>query len=109
MAATQAETLVTPARIFRRVSVPDDFGGQVVTETTTDTLCRVAPTANQPAYTVFAAKAAEQLLYRITFPAGTVIGETDRIEALGRTFEVLGVLAPATYETARPVLAMEVD
>lgn len=108
MAAEQALTLQTPCHIGRRVLTPDDMGGQTETISLTDSMCRIAPSNNMPDYQMFAGRAQDTQLWRITFAAGTDVRVDDRVLAQNRTFEVVGVLAPATFETARQTICIEV-
>lgn len=107
MQATQAETLTTPCTIARRVYTDDGMGGQEETLSLAETVCRIAPSANMPDYQIYAARAAEKQLWRVTFAAGTDVRMNDQVIVQGRTLEVLGVLAPATVETARRTICVE--
>lgn len=107
MQATQALTLTTACNIVRRTYASDGMGGQTETLVLIDALCRIVPSANMPDYSIFAARAVEHGLFRVTFAAGTDVRKDDQIITLGQTLEVLGVLAPKTVETARVVIAVE--
>lgn len=108
MQATQALTLTTACSIGRRSYASDGMGGMTETITYTAALCRATASNNAPDYQIYASRANETMLWRITFAAGTDVLETDRIAISTRTYEVLGVLAPGTIETARVTVCMEV-
>lgn len=107
MQETQALTLTTPCTIVRRVYASDGMGGQEEMLSLTETVCRVAPSANMPDYQIYAERASEKALWRVTFAAGTDVRVNDQVLVQGRTLEVLGVLAPATTETARRTICVE--
>lgn len=108
MRATQALTLTTACTIGRRTYASDGMGGQTETITNTASLCRCTASNNAPDYQIYAARANETMLWRITFAAGADVLETDKITIGTRAYEVLGVLAPGTVETARVTVCMEV-
>lgn len=108
MQGVQAQTMVTPCTVAHRAYTPDGAGGQEETLTLNTHTCRLAPSQNMPDYQVFAGRANEGLLWRLAFPAGTAVHKEDKVLVGDRTFEILGVLAPATFETARRVVAVEV-
>jgi len=108
MQATQALTLATACSIGRRTFTPDGMGGETETVGYTATVCRCTASNNAPDYAIYAERANETMLWRITFAAGTNVLETDKIVIGARTYEVLGVLAPGTVETARVTVCMEI-
>ena len=108
MQATQALTLTTACTIVRTTYTSDGMGGQTETITNTAAMCRCAASNNAPDYQIYAARANETMLWRITFAAGADVLETDKITIGARAYEVLGVLAPGTIETARVTVCMEV-
>ncbi len=107
MQATQALTLTTACTIARRTYTDDGAGGQTETLALIDSTCRIVPSGNMPDYSIFAAQAVEKQLFRITFAAGTDVRKDDKIVIGALDYEVLGVLAPKTIETARVVIAVE--
>jgi hypothetical protein len=107
MRAEQVKTMLDTATIGRRILQSDGAGGTTETFTQEESVCRIAASTNQPDYQMFAAAVNEAQLWRITFPAGTDVRKEDQILANGRTFEVLGVMAPATFETARVTICVE--
>lgn len=107
MRTQQEATMETACTIGRRSYVTDNMGGQTETVTYTAAVVRVAASANMPDYSIFAGRANEKQLWRLTFPYNTDVRDTDKVVVGTRTFEVLGVLAPATYETARVTVAVE--
>jgi head-tail adaptor len=108
MQATQALTLTTACSIGRRSYTSDGMGGETETVTWAATVCRCTASNNAPDYQIYASRANETMLWRITFAAGTDVQETDKVTIGARSYEVLGVLAPATIETARVCVCMEV-
>ena len=108
MQATQALTLTTVCSVGRRSYASDGLGGDTETVTWAATVCRCTASNNAPDYQIYGARANETMLWRITFAAGTDVQETDKIAISTRTYEVLGVLAPGTIETARVCVCMEV-
>lgn len=108
MQALQAQTMVTACYIGRRSYAADGLGGQTETITSAAAVCRVAASANAPDYQIAGARIGEAQLWRLTFPAETDVRKTDRITVGARVFEVLGILAPSTYETARVTVCSEV-
>lgn len=104
--AVQAQTLTETATIYRRTLASDGMGGQTESTAQSTAACRVAPA--RPAETALVAGQVRELqAYRITFPAETDVRTDDKVAVRGVTYEVLGVLAPATLETARVVLAVQ--
>ena len=108
MQATQALTLTTACSIGRRTYTSDGMGGETETVTWHASMCRATASNNAPDYQIYASRANETMLWRITFAAGTDVQETDKITIGARVYEVLGVLAPGTVETARVTVCMEV-
>lgn len=107
MREQQEATMQDTCTIGRRTYVTDNMGGQTEVITYAESVVRVAASGNMPDYSIFAARANESQLWRLTFPYNTDVRDTDKIVVGARTFEVLGVLAPATYETARVTVCVE--
>jgi hypothetical protein len=105
--ATQAATLTAGAVVQRLTLASDSMGGfSESAATAVTTTCRVAPARAGDAQLV-AGRLRERTPVRITVPAATDVRPVDRLVAGGVTYEVLAVLAPGTYETARVCLAVE--
>lgn len=107
MRAEQEKTMLDAAVIGRRIFTSDGAGGQEETFEQIPAICRIAASNNQPDYQMFGAAANEAQLWRITFPAETDIRKTDAVYIGARSFEVVGVMAPATFETARVTVCVE--
>lgn len=107
MRAMQVQTMASAAVVVRIARVSDGMGGWETSETTAESPCRLSPSANMPVAQIYAGRLGEGLPWRATFPAGTDVQEGDRVTVDGRMFEVLGVLAPYTYETARVCICAE--
>jgi len=100
MQAVQTAAMSQTATITRLTNVSDGMGGYTQTATTSTAACRVAPSLNMPVATVFAGRLNEGLPWRVYLPAGTDVQEGDRLTIGSRSYEVLGILAPHTFETA---------
>lgn len=100
-------TMQTPCSIVRRTWSSDGLGGQTETTAETSAPCRIAASANVPDYQLVGGRVNEPTLWRVTFPAGTDVRKADMLGMGARTFEVLGILAPATFETARVCVCVE--
>lgn len=108
MQAVQAGTLVEPCRIVRRTLASDGAGGQTATENASPSVCRVAPSMTHlPSDRLIAGSAQDQVLWRITLPAGTVVQSADRINVGARSFEVKGLYGPGTLGTALVCVCVE--
>lgn len=107
MQALQQATLVESCAIVRRTLVSDGAGGHTASESSTATLCRLAASTNLPADRLVAGSVAEQMLWRITLPAGTDVHKTDAITIGSRTFEVMGIYGPHTLTTALVCVCVE--
>ena len=107
MREVQLLTLIDTATIYRRTYSSDGAGGQAETVSTSTAACRVAPSNNMPDQQAFGGVTNEAQLWRITFAYNTDVQKNDRIGVGTRTFEVVGVLAPESRETARIVIAVE--
>jgi SPP1 family predicted phage head-tail adaptor len=107
MRTTQQQTLVEACTIVRRTLVSDGAGGQTSTETSVSSLCRLAPSNNQPQDRMVAGAQQDQVLWRITLPDGTDVRAADRIDVGARSFEVKGVYGPHTAVTALVCVCVE--
>lgn len=107
MQAVQQATLVESCAIVRRALASDGAGGQTVTETETATLCRLAASTNMPADRLVAGSVQEEVLWRITLPAGADVRKADAIRIGSRTFEVMGLYGPHTLTTALVAVCAE--
>ena len=107
MRSEQRKTMLDTATIGRRILASDGAGGTTETFTQEESVCRIAASSNQPDYQMFGGVVNEAQLWRITFPALTDVRKTDQVMCNGRTFEVVGVMAPATFETARVTICVE--
>ncbi len=105
--ATQALTMTNTATIQRPTHASDGMGGTRTTWATVGTTaCRTTAAGAQDSQLV-AGQLRERASWRVTAPALTDIRTTDRLVIDGRTLEVVGVSAPATYETARVCICAE--
>lgn len=100
MRAAQEAVMTQTATITRLATSSDGMGGYTQTPSTTTTACRIAPTLNMPDATIYAGRLQEGLPWRVYVPTGTDVREGDRLTVGSKTLEVLGILAPHTYETA---------
>lgn len=101
--ATQVQALPAVATITRRALASDGAGGQTETTSTTTAACRAAVASAQQVELV-AGQLNERTAWRITFAQGTDVRDTDMISVGGRSYEVLTILAGASWETARVAL-----
>lgn len=102
-------TLADVATVQRKTTVSDGMGGYTDTWTTVlTTTCRVAANNNlQADRSITAAQLREGVAWKVTLPFGSDVRLDDRIVVGARTFEVLGIYAPGTYETARQCACVE--
>lgn len=108
MQAVQATTLTEPCSIVRRTLASDGAGGQTETASASPSVCRVAPSMTHlPADRLIAGSTQDQVLWRITLPAGTTVQSADRINVGERSFEVKGLYGPATLGTALVCVCVE--
>jgi head-tail adaptor len=108
MRATLLASLPDTAQVRRATRVSDGMGGTIDTWTTIATVaCRVSPSNTTPTEPAIANQVQDRVLWTLTLPAGTNVRADDRVVVGSRTFEVLGVLAPRSYELATRVVAVE--
>lgn len=106
--ATLNESLPETAQVQRVTRTSDGLGGYTEAWAAIATVaCRVAPSGNTPAEQVVAERIQDRVLWTLTLPAGTDVTPADRIAVGSRTFEVIGVLAPRSFELATRVAAVE--
>lgn len=109
MRAAVTDSLPDTAQVQRATRTPDGMGGFTETWTTVATVaCRIAPTGNAPAEQVVAERVTDRVLWTLTLPAATDVTAADRITVGSRTFEVVGVLSPRSYELCTRLVAVEV-
>lgn len=106
MRTTQAAALPDVATITRRTFVSDGMGGQTATTSTSTAACRLAVASAGQAQMI-AGQLSEKPAWRIAFAQGTDISSGDMISVAGRSFEVVGLLAGGSWETARVALCAE--
>jgi hypothetical protein len=108
MRTVQNLTLVERGDVQRFTEASDGMGGsEQVWHTVGTHPCRVAPALRQPEVALVAGRGSENMGWRVTWPAETDILIGDRIRVAMRGFEVLGVLAPKTLETACVTICVE--
>ncbi|MBI4496310.1 MAG: head-tail adaptor protein [Chloroflexi bacterium] len=103
------ESLPDTAVVQRVTRTADDMGGFTESWAAAGTAaCRVAPLGSRtPEERVFAERIAPDVPWVITLPQGTDVTAEDRVTVGARTFEVLGVLAPRSWEIGRRVVCQE--
>lgn len=119
MQAQIVESLPDAAVIERQTRVSDAMGGASVSWVSVDqgiplllaggdaVPCRVSPAGFAPDERLIAERLQGDLAWTLTLPAGTDVTEKDRIMVGTRTFEVIGVLAPRSWEVSRRVVCVE--
>lgn len=106
MIAAQIEALPDTGTVERKTLTDDGAGGFTETVTATSLPCRIGmPTGSYER--AIAGQLGAVAVSVLTFPAGSDIGEADRVTVGTRSFEVKWVFRP-TFETARRVLCVEV-
>lgn len=89
-------------------NVSDGRGGQaVVWNTVASVPIRVAPDTTRTEEVV-GDRVANQQRWMLTMPAGTTVGASYRIVVESRTFEVVNIRSPRSYETSCRVVGIEV-
>lgn len=91
--------------ITRKTSVSDGMGGMTDSwaAIAAGVPCRVMNTIRQGVEAAEEGRIEDRLDWRIALPVGQDVTARDRIAADGMNFEVLGVLAPMSYEVERVV------
>lgn len=105
--ALQEMTMTQEAEVLRSSVIVDDMG---MSSSSPDsvvgtTKCRVAPGGQRES--VVAGRLIGVGTWRVTLPATSDVRQTDRLRIDGRVYEVLSILAPATFETARVCVCEE--
>jgi len=109
MRAAQAAAMPDACTISRFSQVTDGQGGWTDTyATASTTVCRVAAGGLSPQEAAMANKLTSKTVWVVSLPALTSVLLADRIIVGARTFEVLGLLAPHTWESARRAIAEEI-
>lgn len=112
MRTTATSALPDTATIYLPLVEPDGAGGTVDTwlPTSDPIPARLSPVASTATgqERVIAARVGATAGWIITLPALTVINRAERIEMLGRTFEVLDVTTTRSWEVSCRVLCSEV-
>ena len=105
----QEQALSHTAAIQSVTRESNDAGGttDAWNTTTASVPVRIAPLGNSGAERAAAAGLEATEAFTLTFPHGTVLDETQRIVVGTRTFHVVAVLGPVSYETALRVVAVE--
>lgn len=99
MRAVLDTSLPDSGTIVRATLVDNGAGGQTPTWAAAGTvLCRVSPTPLTPTEQVDASDApAARRAFVVTFPHGTDVRATDRVQFGGDTYELVGVDAPRSW------------
>lgn len=105
MRSTMVESLPDTCELVRDTLTPDGGGGHTATPGAPVTVaCRVSPLrltrSSAQAETIEVERVVEQSLWLVTMPEGTVITPEHRISHLDRTFEVVEVLSPRSWNLA---------
>lgn len=99
------------AQIQRMTQVVDDRGNTTDTYAPTSTVaCHVTRSGNQPDERIVAERIVGRSAFTLYLPHDADVRESDRIvvASLGQTYEVIGVLAPTSYQVhVRAVCARE--
>lgn len=93
------------AEIVTTVYASDGMGGQVETEDVLTVPCFRYPNMAGAGQPLVAGQLTQGLVWTIGLPLGTPVSDDSVIRIGGDTYDVISVLGPYTYETARTVLA----
>lgn len=108
MRATLSDSLPGTAVLKTATFADDSGGGGSITWTAAGTVpCRITPMSMDER--LIANRIAEDANWLITLPADTAVNHRQRLAIDGRSFEVLAVRAPRSYEISRQVEANEVS
>lgn len=108
MRATAELSMEETALVKRAANTTDSQGGYTTSWSTQETTTgRLAP-GGGASEQLFAEELQSRTAWTIWLPQGTDVTARDRIAIGTRTFEVLGIVAPHTYETARGAVCVEV-
>lgn len=110
MRATGDSALPDMCAIYRDTLAADDIGGFEVDETTlvARVACRLAP-PQRKSELVLAERLDALALWIVTLPAGTDIAPTDRITCNGRSFEVVDIGQPHSWEINHRIAVVELS
>lgn len=110
MRAALQESLPETVTIQRLTRASDGMGGFNETWAQVASVPgRLSPAGTQPTEGVVASVLQSQQAWIVTLPAGTAVTAADRLQIGSRTFEVIGVQAPRSYEIATRIVAVEVS
>ena len=104
--AAQAATFDQSAVIERKALVLDGGGGSTQTVTTASSPCRIAPEMDAGEEKDVAGRVGLARRWLITFPAETDVRESDAVVVAGVRYQVVSVMGPRSFETARQVRAV---
>lgn len=108
MRADLNQSLPDAGTIQRVTQVSDDMGGHTDTWAAAGTVaCRVSPYPLRPGEEVVGGRVLGLDTWVVTLPAETTVSERDRIATGGRSFEIVSVMAPRSWELARRLLCTE--
>jgi hypothetical protein len=68
--------------------------------TTTTYVCRVSASGGSPQETLIASRLTDVTPFTVVLPFDAAVDEKDTITYSGGTLQVMGVLAPSTYQTS---------
>jgi len=110
MRDVQEDAMPDTAYVRSRTQAADGIGGYTDSWANGSAIaCRVAPySSRQGTDEVMAERIGARTAWTVTLPAATVVTTDNRLVVGSRTFEVVGVLAAHSWETARRVVCVEV-
>lgn len=105
MRSTMVESLPDVCQILGHDLVSDNAGGHTATaDDPVEVACRVSPLrltrSSAQAEVIEVERVVEQSLWLVTMPEGTAISPVDQISHGERTFEVVEVLSPRSWNLA---------
>jgi len=106
MRAQAAVSMVEVVVIWTATNATDGQGGSTPTWATATTMGRLAA-GGGVSEQALAEALGSRTAWTVWLPYGTAVTAQNRIVIAGRTFEVLGIVAPHTYETARGAVCVE--
>jgi SPP1 family predicted phage head-tail adaptor len=89
-------------RVTPGTPIPGGDGTETTGDVTTTTayVCRVAPSGGSPQETLIASRLTDTTPYTFALPYDADVTERDVIAYQGANYQVLGVLAPASFATS---------
>lgn len=106
--AAAAETLDQTAIIQRATRTADDMGGQTESWSNAGTASvRVGAALFLPSEGALADRIAGRETWYLSFAGTADVRSVDRVAVGSRTFEIVGVYGPRSYEILRRVVAVE--